>query len=110
MATGWDLMVIPFSRSRSIASSNWALDSRSVTVLVNSISRSESVVFPWSMWAMIEKLRVRDVGMAGRELSGGRRARMENRDLHRTHGKRKRWDRWAHPTKTAGLRTEREIW
>ena len=56
-------MVMPRSRSRSIASSNWSCLSRSVIVRVNSSRRSESVVFPWSMWAMIEKFLVSERGM-----------------------------------------------
>ena len=34
--------------------------SRAETVPVRSKSRSLSVVFPWSMWAMMEKLRICD--------------------------------------------------
>jgi hypothetical protein len=41
-----DLMVMSFSRSKSIESSCWALVSRMVTVFVTSIRRSESVVLP----------------------------------------------------------------
>ncbi len=63
MATGWDLIVIPFSRSRSMESSCCAELSLMVTVLVASISRSESVVFPWSIWAMMEKFLVSSVDM-----------------------------------------------
>src|SRR3982750_875793 len=51
-------MVIPRSRSMSILSSTWALISRSVRPPVAWISRSASVLFPWSMCAMIEKLRI----------------------------------------------------
>ncbi len=40
--------------------------SRIVTVLVASISLSESVVFPWSMWAMMEKFLVSSVDMGVR--------------------------------------------
>src|ERR1700681_1714197 len=50
-------MVIPRSRSRSIASSSCSSISRFSTVLVNSSSRSERVVLPWSMCAMMQKLR-----------------------------------------------------
>ena len=78
MATGWDLMVMPFSRSRSMESSCWALLSRIVTVLVISISRSDSVVFPWSMWAMIEKLRVSSVDMGKGNSAGTARGKAGN--------------------------------
>src|ERR1700680_4914493 len=50
-------MVIPRSRSRSMASSSCSSISRFSTVLVNSSSRSERVVLPWSMCAMMQKLR-----------------------------------------------------
>src|SRR5262245_47631979 len=58
MAIGCDLIVIPRSRSRSMASSSWSCDSRIWIVPVNSSKRSDSVVLPWSIWAMIQKLRV----------------------------------------------------
>ena len=51
-------MVMPRSRSRSMESRNCSLISRWVRAPVRSISRSERVVLPWSMWAMIEKLRM----------------------------------------------------
>ena len=51
-------MVIPRSFSRSMESRNCSLISRLVRAPVFSMSRSESVVLPWSMWAMIEKLRM----------------------------------------------------
>ena len=51
-------MVIPRSFSRSIESRNCSLISRLVRAPVFSMSRSESVVLPWSMCAMIEKLRM----------------------------------------------------
>src|SRR5512143_1427452 len=51
-------MVIPRSRSISILSRNWSTFSRSVSVPVYSINRSARVDFPWSMWAMMEKLRM----------------------------------------------------
>ncbi len=53
------LIVMPRSRSRSIESSTWARMSRDSTVWVISRMRSASVDLPWSMWAMIEKLRMR---------------------------------------------------
>src|SRR5262245_64753003 len=64
-------MVMPRSRSRSMLSRNWALRSRSVSAPVASSSRSASVDLPWSMWAMIEKLRMRLVGV-GMNVRGGR--------------------------------------
>ena len=36
------------------------------TVPVASISRSASVDLPWSMWATMQKLRIRDWDMGGR--------------------------------------------
>src|SRR2546425_11373450 len=50
-------MVIPRSRSSSMLSRNWSWASRALTVPVFSSSRSLSVLFPWSMCAMMEKLR-----------------------------------------------------
>ena len=58
IATGCALIVMPRSRSRSIESSNWSCFSRMWIVPVRSSNRSESVVFPWSIWAMMQKLRV----------------------------------------------------
>ena len=55
---------MPRSRSRSIESSSCGRWSRGSTAPVISRMRSASVDFPWSMWAMIEKLRM---------LRGGRR-------------------------------------
>src|SRR3954466_10486998 len=52
-------MVIARSRSRSIESSSCSRMSREATVWVISRMRSARVDFPWSMWAMIEKLRMR---------------------------------------------------
>ena len=51
-------MVMPRSRSISMESSSWACMSRLATVPVSSRMRSESVDLPWSMCAMIEKLRI----------------------------------------------------
>ena len=65
------LMVIPRSRSRSMLSMNCALRSRSVSASVASSSRSASVDLPWSMWAMMEKLRIRRVGV---DIGAGRPA------------------------------------
>src|SRR5215218_899596 len=49
---------MPRSRSRSIESSSCSRIWRGSTVWVISRMRSASVDFPWSMWAMIEKLRM----------------------------------------------------
>ena len=57
------LMVMPFSRSRSIESSTWLVIWRASIVCVSSRIRSASVDLPWSTWAMIEKLRRRAWGM-----------------------------------------------
>ena len=56
--TACALIVIPRSRSRSIESSSWARMSRAETASVISRMRSASVDLPWSMCAMIEKLRI----------------------------------------------------
>ena len=56
--TVWALMVIPRSRSMSMLSSTCADISRAVSPPVAWISRSASVDLPWSMWAIIEKLRM----------------------------------------------------
>src|SRR6185503_7696059 len=64
-------MVMPRSRSSSMSSRNCADISRAETAPVRSRSRSASVDFPWSMWAMIEKLRMRSVS-SGSGLSGAR--------------------------------------
>ena len=58
--TACALIVMPRSRSRSIESSSWSRISRPDTVSVASRMRSASVDLPWSMCAMIEKLRMRD--------------------------------------------------
>src|ERR1700710_2496978 len=49
---------MPRSHPRSMESSTWARIDRGSTVFVISRMRSASVDFPWSMWAMIEKLRM----------------------------------------------------
>ena len=54
------LMVMPFSRSRSIESSTWLVIWRASMVCVSSRMRSASVDLPWSTWAMMLKLRRRD--------------------------------------------------
>src|SRR5260221_350287 len=63
--TAWALIVMPRSRSRSIESSTCSRMSRSATEPVSWRMRSASVDFPWPMWAMIEKLRMRDWSMRG---------------------------------------------
>src|SRR5690606_20917339 len=52
-------MVMPRSRSRSMESSTWASISRSLKPPQIWMKRSARVDLPWSMWAMIEKLRIR---------------------------------------------------
>src|SRR6188474_1479340 len=51
-------MVMPRSRSRSIESSTCSAISRSARPPQIWMKRSASVDLPWSMWAMIEKLRM----------------------------------------------------
>src|SRR4051794_10870317 len=55
---------MPRSRSRSMESSSCGRWSRGSTAPVISRMRSASVDFPWSMWAMIEKLRMLAAGAA----------------------------------------------
>src|ERR1043165_3086977 len=54
---------MPRSRSRSMLSSTWFSISRSESAPVSSSRRSASVDLPWSMCAMMEKLRMRDGSM-----------------------------------------------
>src|SRR5579862_1186696 len=63
---------MPRSRSRSMLSMNCARRSRSVSAPVASSRRSASVDLPWSMCAMIEKLRIRCVGVDIEGRAGGR--------------------------------------
>ena len=56
--TACDLMVMPRSRSMSILSRYWARIERSSTTPVNCSMRSARVDLPWSMWAMMQKLRI----------------------------------------------------
>src|SRR5438874_4163716 len=51
-------MVMPRSRSMSMESSTCSTISRSASAPVAWISRSASVDLPWSIWAMIAKLRI----------------------------------------------------
>src|SRR3954453_14549888 len=70
--TACALIVMPRSRSRSIESSSCSRISRAETASVISRMRSASVDLPWSMWAMIEKLRILLWSMgSGRWYSGG---------------------------------------
>src|SRR3954453_19723943 len=57
--TFWALMVMPRSRSMSIESRYCSRMSRASTAPVSSRMRSDSVDLPWSIWAMIERLRMR---------------------------------------------------
>src|SRR5690348_10739640 len=63
--TACALIVIPRSRSSSIESSTCSRMSRAETASVISRMRSASVDLPWSMCAMIEKLRILLWSMAG---------------------------------------------
>src|SRR3954451_7053767 len=65
--TAWLLIVMPRSRSMSIRSRYWARALRSSTTPVSCSMRSASVDLPWSMWAMMQKLRM----MAGSVRPGG---------------------------------------
>src|ERR687898_3299884 len=66
--TACDLIVMPRSRSMSIRSRYCARIARSSTTPVSWSIRSASVDFPWSMWAMMQKLRISSGGVA----AGGR--------------------------------------
>ena len=59
MRTFCDLMVMPRSRSMSIRSRYCARICRPSTTPVSCSMRSASVDLPWSMWAMMQKLRMR---------------------------------------------------
>ncbi len=56
--TAWLLMVMPRSRSMSIRSRYCARAARASTTPVSWSIRSASVDLPWSMWAMMQKLRI----------------------------------------------------
>jgi hypothetical protein len=62
------LTVMPRSRSMSMSSSSCARLSRSGNVPVHSMSRSASVDLPWSMWAMMQKSRIRATGVVASAL------------------------------------------
>src|SRR3954451_22005892 len=57
-------MVMPRSFSRSMLSRTWDVISRAESPPVTWISRSARVDFPWSIWAMMEKLRIRSIGVS----------------------------------------------
>jgi hypothetical protein len=54
-----------------MSSRNCSAISRFETVPVASSRRSASVDFPWSMWAMIEKLRMRAVSRGANLAAAG---------------------------------------
>ena len=56
--TAWLLIVMPRSRSMSIRSRYCARAARASTTPVSCSIRSASVDLPWSMWAMMQKLRM----------------------------------------------------
>src|SRR5690349_17055724 len=56
-------IVMPRSRSIGLLSSTCSVISRSSSPPHSWMKRSASVDFPWSMWAMIEKLRMWDCCM-----------------------------------------------
>src|SRR5689334_16246391 len=71
-----DLIVIPFSRSRSILSRTCSFIFDLGTVPVSSSRRSASVDLPWSMCAMMQKLRTVSRRVMGSEAdSDGERQR-----------------------------------
>ena len=55
-----------------MSSSTWSSISRSVRAPVRSRMRSASVDLPWSIWAMMEKLRIRSGRMSAGTLTSGR--------------------------------------
>jgi hypothetical protein len=61
-------MVMPRSFSMSILSSTWLDISRSVSPPVRWMRRSARVDLPWSIWAMIEKLRMLERSVISRFL------------------------------------------
>jgi hypothetical protein len=61
---------MPRSRSKSMLSRSCAAMSRAATVLVASSSRSARVLFPWSMWAMMLKFRIRALSYRGMSADG----------------------------------------
>src|SRR6476469_7367275 len=63
--TFWALIVMPRSRSMSMRSRYWARICRPSTSPVTSSIRSASVDLPWSMWAMMQKFRMRAGSVGG---------------------------------------------
>src|SRR5690606_19851624 len=64
MRTAWLLIVIPRSRSMSIRSRYWSRICRASTTPVSCSIRSASVDLPWSLCAMMRKLRMRPGSVA----------------------------------------------
>src|SRR6267142_870843 len=63
---------MPRSRSRSMPSSTWSDISLLDSAPVSSMIRSDRVVLPWSMWAMMQKFRMSLASMGPRsEVEGG---------------------------------------
>src|SRR3990172_4637789 len=60
MRTVGCLIVIPRSRSRSMESSTWSTAFLGSMAPVRASSRSARVDLPWSMWATMEKFRIRE--------------------------------------------------
>src|SRR3990170_6748747 len=60
MRTVCCLIVIPRSRSRSMESSTWSTAFLGSMAPVRASSRSARVDLPWSMWATMEKFRIRE--------------------------------------------------
>src|SRR2546422_1506888 len=57
---------MPRSRSRSMPSSTWSDISRLDSAPVSSRIRSDRVVLPWSIWAMMQKFRMSRASMGPR--------------------------------------------
>ena len=70
-------MVMPRSRSRSIESSTCAVISRWLSAPVSSSRRSASVDLPWSMCAMMQKLRMKRGSMGSRAGRGSGRPQLK---------------------------------
>ena len=98
------LIVMPFSRSRSIESRTWLVIWRASIVWVSSSSRSASVDLPWSMWAMIEKLRRRSWGMVTRRQCSRSGRRRRARTETPTDDQRRRRSTWTRPSRSPNSR------
>ena len=96
---------MPRSRSRSMLSRNCALRSRSLSAPVASSSRSASVDLPWSMWAMIEKLRMRLVGVGMNVQVGRQRRRGQCR-----RSAPRRYREWQLPGEVVPFLVEHEVY